>query len=186
MNIYDFDKTIYDGDSTVNFFIYCLKKCPKTLLTIPRTVWYGVLFKLGICPKTRFKEQFYRFLRHVDNVDERLAEFWAKNESGIKTWYLDQKKSDDIIISASPEFLLKPICDKLGITMMASHVDKHTGIYSGTNCDGEEKIRRLYDAFPNAVVDEFYSDSHSDDPLAGIAAKAIWVDGNNLSPWPSE
>ena len=25
-NIYDFDKTIYDGDSTVDFFLFCLKR----------------------------------------------------------------------------------------------------------------------------------------------------------------
>lgn len=184
MNVYDFDKTIYDGDSTVNFFLYCLKKCPKTLSTLPRTAWYAVLFKLGICTKTRFKEQFYRFLRHVDDIDARLDEFWKSNEVRIKQWYLEQKRDDDIIISASPEFLLRPICDKLGVTMMASLVDMNTGIYDGVNCDGKEKIRRLYEKFPDAKIDEFYSDSHSDDPLAEIAAAAFWVNGSELSNWP--
>ena len=28
MNVYDFDDTIYAGDSTVDFFFYCLKKKP--------------------------------------------------------------------------------------------------------------------------------------------------------------
>jgi len=184
MNVYDFDKTIYNGDSTVNFFFYCIKKRPRILVTIPRTAWYAVKYKLGICPKTTFKEQFYRFLRHINDCDSLLNEFWAKNENLIKTWYLEQKKDDDIIISASPEFLLEPICSKLNITMMASRVDKHTGEYTGVNCDGKEKIRRLYEAFPEAHVDNFYSDSHSDDPMAEIADKAIWVDGNKLSDWP--
>lgn len=26
MNVYDFDKTIYDGDSTIDFYLYCVKK----------------------------------------------------------------------------------------------------------------------------------------------------------------
>lgn len=31
-NIYDFDKTIYDGDSTVDFFLFCLKREPILIL----------------------------------------------------------------------------------------------------------------------------------------------------------
>lgn len=183
MNVYDFDKTIYDGDSTVNFYKYCICRSPKVLINLPRTVWYGTKFKLGLCEKTFFKEQFYRFLRYIDNPEQLLEQFWAKNECKIKGWYLKQKKSDDIIISASPEFLLHPICNKLGITMMASVVDIHTGAYTGVNCDGKEKVRRLYEAFPDAVIDDFYSDSHSDDPLAHIAEAAYMVAGNRISPW---
>ena len=26
VNTYDFDKTIYNGDSTIDFYIFCLKK----------------------------------------------------------------------------------------------------------------------------------------------------------------
>lgn len=33
MNIYDFDETIYDSDSTKDFYFYCLKKYPKILLS---------------------------------------------------------------------------------------------------------------------------------------------------------
>jgi len=101
-------------------------------------------------------------------------------------YFLIRKQPDDIIISASPEFLLTPICQKLGLTMMASRVDKRTGIYTGVNCDGAEKIRRLYEAYPDAVVEHFYSDSHSDDPMAGIAQNAVWVDGSKLSSWKNK
>lgn len=183
MNVYDFDKTIYDGDSTVNFYKYSILHCPCILFNLPRTVWYGVKFKLGLCEKTLFKEHFYRFLRYIKNPEALVDEFWTKNESKIKGWYLNQKQDDDIIISASPEFLLRPICSKLGITMMASVVDIHTGAYTGVNCDGNEKVRRLYERFPDAVIDEFYSDSHSDDPLAEIAKSAYMVDGNRIFPW---
>lgn len=29
MNVYDFDKTIYDGDSTIDFYFYCSKNIQK-------------------------------------------------------------------------------------------------------------------------------------------------------------
>ena len=32
MNVYDFDKTIYRGDSTMDFWRYCLKRYPKAVL----------------------------------------------------------------------------------------------------------------------------------------------------------
>lgn len=31
MNVYDFDKTIYAGDSTIDFYLFCLKRQPAIL-----------------------------------------------------------------------------------------------------------------------------------------------------------
>lgn len=66
---------------------------------------------------------------------------------------------------------------------MASKVDKHTGLYDGENCWGEEKVKRLYEKFPNAKCEEFYSDSLSDTPLAELADKAMIIRGNELIEW---
>lgn len=184
MNIYDFDETIYDSDSTKDFYFYCLKKYPKMLLTVPRMVWGFFLYTLGVIPKTRAKEIMYRFLLHVPDVDVALKDFWDINESKIKPWYKNRQKEDDIIISASPEFLLEPICKRLGIKhLMASRVDKKTGVYTGENCWGEEKVNRFYEKFPDAHCEEFYSDSLSDSPLANIADTAMIIKGDILVPW---
>ena len=32
--VYDFDETIYDGDSTVDFYKYCVKRKPSLLLLL--------------------------------------------------------------------------------------------------------------------------------------------------------
>lgn len=183
MNVYDFDKTIFDGDSTFHFYLYCVRHRPAVLLSLPRTVWFGAGYALGLCPKLRFKEQFYRFLRHIDDIDGVIGRFWEENQPRIKEWYLRQKREDDVIISASPEFLLRPVGEMLGVTLMASVVDPHTGRYTGVNCDSSEKVRRLFERFPDAHVEEFYSDSHIDDPLAAIADRAFLVTGDTLSAW---
>lgn len=184
MNIYDFDETIYDSDSTKDFYFYCLRKYPKLLLSVPAMAWAFFMYILGVKTKTQFKEIMYRFLRYVPSIDEALTDFWNKNECKIKQWYKDRQKSDDIIISASPEFLLEPICKRLGIkTLLASKVDKFTGKYDGENCWGEEKVKRLYEIAPDAVCEEFYSDSLSDTPLAKIAHKAMIIRGEELVEW---
>ena len=35
MNVYDFDKTIYYGDSTADFYLFCLKRHKKILTLAP-------------------------------------------------------------------------------------------------------------------------------------------------------
>ena len=184
MNVFDFDKTIYDGDSTVDFWKFCLKKYPKTKKHLLHTGFNGLRFVVGIMEKTAFKEDFYSFLREVEDVDAALSEFWDSHEENIKQWYLDMQKEDDVIISASPEFLLRPICERLGIKyMMASRVDPKTGKYDGENCHGEEKVRRYKRRFGAAQIHEFYSDSYSDTPLAKLAFDPILVKGNDFEPW---
>ena len=184
MNIYDFDKTIYDGDSTVAFIGYCAKRYKKTFITLLPTAWAFLLYSIDIYTKTQFKEIMYRFLQYIPDIDSALKDFWDTHEKNILDYYKKQMHPDDIIISASPEFLLEPICRRLGIErLIASKVDKHTGKYEGENCWGEEKVLRLYEKYGVAECDNFYSDSYSDTPLANIADKAYIVRQNTLSPW---
>ena len=98
-------------------------------------------------------------------------------------WYLKQKQDSDIVVSASPEFLLKPVCLKLGVSLIASINDSRTGAYTGVNCHGEEKPRRFLELFPNAVIDKFYSDSQSDKPMALLAKSAFLVRNGIVMSW---
>ena len=81
--------------------------------------------------------------------------------------------------------MLEGICQKLGVQkMMASKVDKKTGKYDGENCHGEEKVRRFYETYPDGVIDNFYSDSVSDSPLARISKQAFVIDKKgNVLEW---
>ena len=187
MNVYDFDRTIYDGDSTADFIFWCIRKKPSLALRLfPGTVAFGAHF-LKLCSKTYYKEKFYRFLSRIPDIDAWVSDFWAESIDRIQEWYLLRQRDDDVIISASPTFLLRPACKQLGIShLLASRVDKDTGMYLGRNCHGEEKVRRFSRAFPDAVIDEFYSDSLSDAPLANLAKRAYLVKGDELFPWADE
>lgn len=184
MNIYDFDKTIYDGDSTADFIKYCAKRFPKAYITILPTVWAFLLYIIGIYTKTQFKERMYRFLKYIPDIDTVLEDYWDKHEHNIFDYYKKQHDETDIVISASPEFLLEPICKRLNIKrLIASRVDKHTGKYDGENCWGAEKVSRLKDKYGIEHCDKFYSDSYSDTPLALIADEAFIFCKNELTPW---
>lgn len=189
MNIYDFDKTIYDGDSTLDFYKYSIKKRPYILFRIIKAIIYMVKYKLNIIEKEKAKECFYKFLKDIPDIDKEIIEFWDINNKKIKKWYLNQIQDTDIIISASPEFILKPIITRLGIkekNLLSSIVDKKTGKYTGKNCYGEEKINRLKEYFKinniseNVIIENAYTDSLSDKPLLNIAKKGYLVKGNKL------
>jgi HAD superfamily phosphoserine phosphatase-like hydrolase len=183
MNVYDFDGTIYDGDSTAEFYEFCLKCYPETRRALLRAAIGLFLYLCGFIDKKVFKERFFSFLRYVPNIDDAVAAFWSKHEQKIKSWYLKQKQSSVVIVSASPEFLLKPVCDRLGVKLIASRVDKKTGIFIGRNCHGEEKAMRLEMEIVSLDVTSFYSDSLADAPLAEKTDNAFIVRGDKIIPW---
>ncbi len=183
MNVYDFDKTIYNGDSTADFYFFCLKRHFKILKCFPSlfcAYFKFYIFRKGT--KTQFKEKMYRFLKYAD-IKKDLDDFWKAKSKNIKDFYIKQKKTDDVIISASPVFLLEPICKQLNVSLIASEVDKKTGKYTGINCHGYEKVRRFHEIYGESKIDCFYSDSYSDTPLAKISDKAYLVRGNKISDW---
>ena len=182
INLYDFDGTIYDGDSTRDFFFYELKKHPIIAITLFESGLFGLLYVLHIVNKTKMKEHFYKFLRYIKNIDAEVISFWRVHDKNIKEFYLKKDHDKDIIISASPEFLLRPIANKLKVKdLIASRVDKETGITSGLNCHDVEKIRRLDEKYDDYVVMEAYSDSvKSDNPILDLAKKSYIVKKNNI------
>ncbi|MBO4896853.1 MAG: haloacid dehalogenase-like hydrolase [Clostridia bacterium] len=184
MNVYDFDKTIYNGDSTRDFYYFCLRRHPVIIKYLPYQGFMYFRFSLlKNISKTRFKEKFYSFFKCIKNIDDEVNLFWDTHSDNVKKWYLENKNESDLVISASPEFLLTPICKKLGINLIASRVDKLSGKTEGENCYGEEKVNRLKTEHPGFHIEEFYSDSRSDKPLANLAEKAFIVKGNKISKW---
>ena len=175
MNAYDFDQTIFYPDSSYCFVKYCLKKYPKAVLpAVPGSI----------------KELIVYLRRHhgAKNLKQKMfiRDFWDEYRGNLEPWYLAQKRPDDIIISASPEFLLRPICAELGVTLIGTRMDKETGLIDGENCHDAEKVRRFNAEFPDAHINSFYSDSLADTPMAMLADKAFLVKRGELSPWPDK
>ncbi len=183
INAYDFDETIYDGDSSVDFYFYCLKRNKKVLLQLPVQIWGALLYILKITDKTRMKERIFSYLKRIDNVDEYIKDFWDTHIKNIKGWYLEQKEDTDVIISASPEFLLKPLEKKMHFTVIASKVDKKTGLFSSKNCHDYEKIRRYEELF-NKKIKKFYTDSiKADKAMLEYAKEGYVVKGDIITKY---
>lgn len=185
MNVYDFDGTIYDGDSTVDFYFYCLRKRPRIALYAFRQALGVLRCAVGTIDPTRMKEEFFSFLPALGDAEELAVSFWEARRGKMKNWYLERKEEGDVVVSASPEFLLRPVCAQLGIgPPIATRVDPGSGRIQGRNCKGAEKVLRFAQRFPEGEIRHFYSDSLSDAPLAELASKAFLVKKDALLPWP--
>ena len=121
---YDFDGTIYDGDSSIDFYIFVFLRRPYILILWPVQILYFLFYLFKVVDKTRMKEIFFSYLKIIQNKDQLLKRFWEINMKKIKSWYLKKDHKMDIIISASTEFLLKIPAEKLKVSdLIASEVN---------------------------------------------------------------
>ena len=185
MNVFDFDKTLYDGDCTVDFYLFCLRRHPGLLRILPKQILGAIGFTLGRIPRDGFKERFYAFLPLIDDPVAEVEAFWQRNIRKMKPAVMRLAHEGDLVISASPAFLLAPPCEEHGWSLIASRVNPHTGRVQGANCRGSEKVARFKEAYPSQVIQAFYSDSLSDAPMASIAQKSYLVKGDEVAEWPS-
>lgn len=181
--VYDFDGTIYDGDSTFDFIKYLIKRKKSTILHIPKMCLYLIKYKLKLIKKETMKECFFEIFNKFDNIDKLVNDFWNKNDYKLKDFFTKKKNhNNDIIASASPYFLLEPIANKYKIEcLFASPVDKNTGKYDGINCHGVEKVRLINNKYKGSIIEEMYSDdANADKPLLDLAKKSFIVKKNEI------
>ena len=189
MNVFDFDKTIFPYDSSVLFIRYCFTRYERLFLrSTPKILAAAARYRSAGAgaDATELKEQLFSFLSGVEDPDAVVQAFWRRNLGKVNSWYLEMKASDDVVISASPEFLLAPVQKELGFRLLATRMDINSGRIFGVNCHDAEKVTRFYEAYPGGRIDNFYSDSLSDSPLAELAGKAYLVKGSKLTPWPEK
>lgn len=181
-NLYDFDKTIYSGDSSIDFYRFLLKKKPSIIKYLPVQMLAILKYKLKIISKKEMKEKYFIFLKGVNDINNQVNNFWDKNYKKIKKWYINKEHSKDIIISASPEFLLMPLKEQLTVKdIIATKVNKKTGKFETENCYGKEKVRRLYEKYPKIKISQAYSDSMSDIDMLKLAQESFIVKNKKIN-----
>ena len=179
MNVYDFDNTIYDGESVFDFFLFCVKKQKRLILYFPMLLKNLFKYKAGKLTIDGLYEEASKLtkeiIRNRENADAYISEFWSINAHKLKKEFLDKLKSDDVIITASPVILISAISDKLKTeNIIGSRIDMDTGRMEFA-CFRQNKITAFKESYPDAVIDEFYTDSLNDMPLAELSNKAYLI-----------
>ena len=186
MNVFDFDKTIINYDSEYLFIPFVYRRYPRLFFKfLPKTV-VGAFGYVKNRHAEQLKEALFSCLPYIPDIDGLLEQFWDENEWRVEDYYKKIRRYDDLVISASPEFLIKPMCNRLYVEFLGTPMSVSTGNIQGINCHGEEKVRRFRELYPYEEVDEFYSDSLSDTPMAKIAKKAFLIVNHEPVPWPED
>lgn len=164
VDIYDFDKTIVPFDSGSLFVASCMIWYPWCIITLPIM---GVAMLLMLCKVisfTQFKKTCFMFLPLIP-TKKAVKRFWDKHIDEVHPWFKDRKRYA-VVISASPDFLLGDISQRLGFDeIICTRHNQKTGAIIGENCRGEEKVRRLCELHnkDDIKVVDVYSDSYKHD-----------------------
>jgi len=179
MNVYDFDNTIYDGESGIQMFFYYLKKQPWLVCYAPAVVQILIDYKLHrVATIDEILEKygwlFHAFIKRAD-FQEDARKFWDRHERRILPFYKGLQQPDDLIISAGPELSLKEICGRLGVKhYIGTVVDEETRMFSFV-CFRENKVKAFHERYPGQEIDDFYTDSMNDKPLMDISKRVFMV-----------
>ena len=189
MNVFDFDNTIYRGESSIDFFRFCLGKKPSLVRYLPTIFWQLLRYKCGVIPAETIIGHCERVLRHflqeIRDIDALVKEFWDRNEHKIKEQFraMLRECEDALILSGASEILLSEICRRLGVQrFLGTRIDLDTCRIEFL-CYHENKVKAFLEHYPTETIHRFYSDSIHDLPLAQLADAAFRVRGDRVTPW---
>ncbi len=186
MNVYDFDDTIYDGDSSIDFFKFFLKKDPSVISFAPTIARIMDDYRKT---KVRFDDVIEKYGYVIEdyvknnNIDipALFEEFWDLHQHKIKPFYEYVRKDDDLIITASPKISMDILCPRIGIKhWLGTEMDEKTGRFH-RGCFRETKIDFFRENYPDGVIDDFYTDSLNDEFLFPYAKRVFWVKGHKVT-----
>lgn len=186
VNVYDFDNTIYDGETLVDFILYYIRRDAKIWKYIPRLLVIAFkdachLFTVeeAIEAYASFLEGYY--VTKTDSFAESVVDFWNKKEKRIKPWYETVRKESDIVVSGTTDFILEEIMKRMNIkNYVGSSIDKDTGKFTRL-CFLDNKVKIFNELYPDCHIENFYTDSMNDKPMMDIADHVYLVKKNKIT-----
>lgn len=185
MRVFDFDNTIYDGESGMDIFLYYLKRDPKGVAKfVPKFMEGFLKYKRHVITIDEVKSEYASYVKEyferIENIYDDFENFWDINMKNIKSFYPKIQKEDDVVLSACPYCLLSVATKRLGIkNVIATDLNPETGEI-GEICYHDNKVKMFRERYGNVEIDEFYTDSMSDKPMMDISKTVFLVDGDKL------
>lgn len=184
MNVYDFDNTLYDGESVVDFFLFLLNKKKHLAVFLPIVAYVAFLYKIRKLDIEQIYQLANKFSfvvkKHKDEAEAFIREFWLCNIHKLKFDLIKYVKEDDVIITASPNLLIQPILPYLRAkNIIASDYQLEQGKLNFI-CIGKNKVIAFKKSFPDARINNFFTDSLNDMPLINLANNVYMVRGERM------
>ncbi len=166
MKVFDFDNTIYNGESSVDFSFYMIRNKKKIIWYIPTILFSLAGYKLCLIKKERLESIINDFIAGVLDDPESLPayvrQFWKTHACKLNRNILRLIGPDDVILSASPNFLFDGIRKKLNTErIIGMEVDLKKKKITWFNY-GDNKVKRYRELYGDRKIEAFYTDSYND------------------------
>lgn len=188
--VFDFDGTLYAGDSLFDFCLFYYRKKPLRIWFVLLQCFGFLVWKMGVISTTRFKSLFIGFL-HSDSQSEvlRIAQlFWAGNRkfnSNVVDEFSRWKQEGVVlaVVSATPSLFLEPVVSRLGADVLLGTelIPSKIRYQIHENCRGEIKIKRLTSHFESYALRAAYSDNIDDLPMLKSASLGYFIKRNTIT-----
>lgn len=184
MKVFDFDNTLYHGESSVDLALYMIKNNKRIILYLPKIFFNLIKYKLCIADKKKMVAAINDFLKNAllskNEVYNAVNGFWEKNKHKLDRKMLDRIESDDVVITAGPDFLINGICELIGTEhIICSSIDPDKMKVRYLNF-GENKVKGFKAMYGERRIDRFYTDSYNDKALMDISDKVFIVKKGRL------
>jgi HAD superfamily hydrolase (TIGR01490 family) len=193
--IFDIDYTITKKETLMELFKFVIKNDKKNIRFLPRAVFCGIMYSIKMYDERKVKEKFLKFIDGIREKDlaELVKRFYDEKlktiiyEDALKMMKKLKSEGYDVyLISASPEFYINEFyaikeVDKIIGTKFAFEDGIFTRKMFGSNCKGEEKVRRLKEVIEKEQIEVdfkesyMFSDSLSDKPLLDLVGKPYLI-----------
>lgn len=185
IDVYDFDHTLYDGDTIVDLWLFAVGRHPSLLRFLPRQLWSLLMGGLGIWSGGRAKGIFQCYFAGM-RLEEEVEAFWASEKTRCKLCAFLHDRPNDlprVVASASARLVLLPVAELLTVdAIIGTEIDPATGVLTGENCKGEAKVTAIGKHFPGFRVRAMYTDDvKADGPLLRLAEEQYLVRKGRLT-----
>ena len=145
MQAFDFDNTIYKGESAFDFALFAFKKNKRFILyTFPLI---RLLIKYKRCKMTpdEFTDELNKYIYIIVGnkalIEDLVVEFWSIYDKNLYLNMLEKIHFNDVIVTTCPNFIMKGIQKRLRTkNILCTDVDLKRGKINYLNF-GDNKVR---------------------------------------------
>lgn len=122
MNIYDFNKVIYNGNLLLDFYLFILRKHFIEAITLSfKLIFKFIGYIFGKYTLSELNSFIYSYLYYTSDVETLISQFHNKYKNKINNTDLT---NNDLIISNLPDYLLVPFLAHFPSKYICTNFDK--------------------------------------------------------------
>ena len=194
--LFDFDGTLCSKDSFTGFIFYALSKRHIFKQGLKILPWIQAYY-LKLYPAHRMRPKLYASMFKDSDAEEilQLAQDYAQqlmlklNPKLLEQLMQHQELGHDVVIvSASLDLYLKPVCSYLNIDLICSEVEikagKITGFYQTADCSNDQKKIRILEKYNLDDYAEIYAygNSYEDEEMLSLATYSYMAGVDQVLP----